>query len=87
MSSWRCAASGEVQKQKLQIEKFHIPILAMSEARRAFCAVDRMPGRLGAPDQVEKIAQIYTHLSRGRIYTHLDSQTVEHLHEETMTLA
>lgn len=81
-----CVASGEVQKQDLQMEKFHFPSLAKSEARRSLSAADSMPGGLGAPDQVEKIAQIYTHLSRRRIYAHLTSQMREHLHEETITL-
>lgn len=31
MCSFGCAASEEVQKQVLQVEKFHIPILAMSD--------------------------------------------------------
>ena len=56
MCSCGCAASGEVQKQEFQMEKFHISILAISEARRSLCAADGMPGGLGTPDQVEKIA-------------------------------
>lgn len=75
MCSFGCAASGEIQKQELQMEEFRVPSLAMSDARRSLCAADGMPGGLGAADQMEKIAQIYTHLSRGSIYSHLDSQT------------
>lgn len=50
-----CAASGEVQNQEVQMEKFHIPILAMSEARGFSCAVEDMPGGLGP---VENITQV-----------------------------
>lgn len=49
----------------------------MSEARRSTSAVDGMPRGLRAPDQVEKIAQIY------RV---LGSHAGEHLLEENMTL-
>lgn len=50
-----CAASGEVQNQALQMEKFHIHILAMSEARGSSCAVEGTPKGLGP---VENTAQI-----------------------------
>lgn len=42
-----CTASGEVQNQELQMEKFHIPIMAMSESRGSSCAVKGMPGGFG----------------------------------------
>jgi len=48
--------------------------------------VDGMPEGLGAPDQVEKIVQISTRLSGGRIYAPLASHTGEHLREETKML-
>lgn len=84
--SFGCAASGEVQNQELQMEKFHVPILATSEARGSLCAVEGVPGGLGTPDHVKNIAQIYIHLSRRRIYAYLDSQTGGHIPEETMTV-
>lgn len=84
--SFGCAASGDVQKQKLQLEKFHAAILAMSEASRSLCAVDIISGGLWTPHQVEKIEKIYSHMSSGRICAHLNSQAEEHLQEEIMTL-
>lgn len=38
-----CAASEDVQNQELQVEKIHVPILAMSEAEESSCAVEGIP--------------------------------------------